>query len=555
MSRHVDKALHLMRRRPDLAAKELLKVLAETPDDAYAHSLLGECLLNCGDIEGAYAQAAETVRLEPESPRGFGLLALCHYESSRFMEAEVAVEEAIKYEPHTAYYWALLANAQDAQGHLKDALQSTERALEIDANDVHSHNLRAYILSKMKASDGEVEKSMRTAIEGKPDDASTHAYRGWTLLETLQHNESIQHFRESLRLDPGSDWARSGLMTALKMRQWPYQVYIRMTTPWHYVLLLLLFCVTIGALTEAPKLVPTQLKAVADGLCVIGMLCSLLIAVVLAFPKSIVSEIVLSAGLLFDADASLILRPEERRFTIHLTTFLLAALITFPAYMLWGQWLIPVVLVALYIATLPLTDVPEKRTRKQWLGHVGVSALVICSFVWFAHSHPPNQVESNGLSKVQTTSRNPQSAGDSAAPWGIFGAIVFARFVMFLLQKSIFPEVVDKKEQIRNQMLTTRGTEFSVRRKFEVPEELPAKPDFVVDNIPVKYALCLIWPFFNLAATPIAAVFREPLHTILNVIYYGSWIAFAIWFVVNIFPVPLVLLFQRAKKERRKGKD
>lgn len=64
-----------MRKRPELAAKELLKALAEDPDDAYVHSLLGECMLDFGDMEGAYAEAATTLRLEADSPNGFALLS------------------------------------------------------------------------------------------------------------------------------------------------------------------------------------------------------------------------------------------------------------------------------------------------------------------------------------------------------------------------------------------------------------------------------------------------------------------------------------------------
>ncbi len=51
-------------------------------------------------------------------------------------------------------------------------------------------------------------------------------YRGWALIEHHNHAESIGHFREALRLDPTMEWARPGLIKALEVRHWAFQLQL-----------------------------------------------------------------------------------------------------------------------------------------------------------------------------------------------------------------------------------------------------------------------------------------------------------------------------------------
>lgn len=46
----------------------------------------------------------------------------------------------------------------------------------------------------------------------------THANQGWALLHRNDPTAALDHFREALRLDPTNDFAREGLLTALKAR-------------------------------------------------------------------------------------------------------------------------------------------------------------------------------------------------------------------------------------------------------------------------------------------------------------------------------------------------
>lgn len=46
------------------------------------------------------------------------------------------------------------------------------------------------------------------ALARNPDDGFSHANQGWTFLDQGRRLEAMNHFRESLRLDPTDEWAR-----------------------------------------------------------------------------------------------------------------------------------------------------------------------------------------------------------------------------------------------------------------------------------------------------------------------------------------------------------
>ncbi len=65
------------------------------------------------------------------------------------------------------------------------------------------------------------------ALARDPDNAVTHANMGWTLLEKNDPAKALEHFREALRLDPTSEWARLGIIEALKARHLVYRLMLR----------------------------------------------------------------------------------------------------------------------------------------------------------------------------------------------------------------------------------------------------------------------------------------------------------------------------------------
>jgi hypothetical protein len=53
-----------------------------------------------------------------------------------------------------------------------------------------------------------------------------HANRGWALLSSGDHRAAMESFREALRLDPELEWARMGLINAMKARNIIYRMVL-----------------------------------------------------------------------------------------------------------------------------------------------------------------------------------------------------------------------------------------------------------------------------------------------------------------------------------------
>ena len=73
----------------------------------------------------------------------------------------------------------------------------------------------------------EAEAPLAAALARAPENALTHANYGWALLHRDKIKEAFAAFREALRLDPTSSWAREGIVEALKARNFIYRLLLR----------------------------------------------------------------------------------------------------------------------------------------------------------------------------------------------------------------------------------------------------------------------------------------------------------------------------------------
>lgn len=227
MSPHYDRALLLYQQsRYDLAEQELRQALADEPSNARTHALLALCLSDRKDHAVATREAEEAIHLGPDVPFSYYALAYTLYHRNRLPEAEAAIAQALELAPWEADYHSLLASIRFEQRRWSDALEAAERGLELDAEHAGCTNLRAMALVKLGRRT-EAGDALGHALRRDPDDALTHANQGWTLLEQGQPEKALEHFREALRLEPTLEWAREGIVTALKAKHWLYRQMLR----------------------------------------------------------------------------------------------------------------------------------------------------------------------------------------------------------------------------------------------------------------------------------------------------------------------------------------
>ena len=227
MNPHLERAILLYQQsRHELAEAELRQSLASDPDDAYAHSLLALCLAEREKFEDATQEARQAIQLGPDFPFAYYAHSRVLYDRNRYPEARAAIEEAIRLDPEDADYRSLLAGIHFDEKRWPEALNAAEQGLQFDAEHTGCTNLRAMAMVKLGRK-AEAGATIDAALAKNPDNALTHANQGWTLLEQGEPRKALEHFREALRLDPENEWARSGIVEALKARNFIYAVMLK----------------------------------------------------------------------------------------------------------------------------------------------------------------------------------------------------------------------------------------------------------------------------------------------------------------------------------------
>ncbi len=216
MKANLDRAVLLFQQsRFDLAETELRQALLANPNDPHAHALLSLCLTRVEKLEDATEEARAAIGLAPDWAYTHYCLSRVLLARNRLAEAEAAAREAIELEPEDADYWAQLATIHMSQRQWKDALAAAEQGLSHNAEDAECANLRTMALAQLGRG-ADATKFVDETLARHPENAYSHAAKGWALLQQNKPKEALEHFRESLRLDPTLDFARGGMIEALK---------------------------------------------------------------------------------------------------------------------------------------------------------------------------------------------------------------------------------------------------------------------------------------------------------------------------------------------------
>jgi len=227
MSTYIERARLLIHQsRYELATRELQKALADDPDDPIAHALMAICLAEQKKFDQAYGEVRQAVTLAPDLPYAQYVLSYVRFQQDFLPEAEQAINKAIQLDPWDADYFALLAQIKYQQKKWPEALEAAESGLEIEAEHLDCANLRAMALNQLGRGE-EAGRALEDALAQDPENALTHANRGWTALQRGEAPKALEHFREALRLDPTNDWARSGMVEALKARYLVYRLMLK----------------------------------------------------------------------------------------------------------------------------------------------------------------------------------------------------------------------------------------------------------------------------------------------------------------------------------------
>lgn len=208
------------------AERELMKALSEEPEHAHAHAFLALCQLNQDRDKEALRFARKAVGLAPDDDICHSMLARVYLTQDRLDEAEQSIREAIRLDPEDSEHHGVLSAVHLDRKEWAETLAAAERGLALDPEDTQCANLRVMALRQL-GRDDEAGDALESALSQSPDDALTHANRGWHFLKTGDQKKAFASFREALRLDPEEDWARQGVVEAMKARNFIYRILLQ----------------------------------------------------------------------------------------------------------------------------------------------------------------------------------------------------------------------------------------------------------------------------------------------------------------------------------------
>ena len=215
----------LGQRRYDLAKGPLGEALALDPDNAEACALLAWCHLQEDDYAPATELAKRAVALEADEPTNHFILGQVYFDRDMPAEALQHAEEALRLDPTAPDHWRLLSGIQASKKQWRDALSSAEQGLEFDPENAGCAHMRVVALRGLGRG-AEAAAADKGLLSREPDSAIAHANAGWTCLHRSQIKQAKVHFREALRLDPEMDWARQGIVEAIKATNPVYRLYL-----------------------------------------------------------------------------------------------------------------------------------------------------------------------------------------------------------------------------------------------------------------------------------------------------------------------------------------
>ena len=200
--------------------------MAESPNDPQAHALLALCLAKGEQLAEATEEAQEAVRLAPDLAFTHYALATSCTTAGAWARPRAPCRRRSGSTPKTRTTTPCCPRSTSTSAAGPRPSAAAEAALALDPEHGPANNLRAIALVRLGRRD-EAGATIEAALARDPEDAVTHANQGWARMHAGDFRGALEHFREALRLNPSLEWARAGLVEALKARYPLYGLLLR----------------------------------------------------------------------------------------------------------------------------------------------------------------------------------------------------------------------------------------------------------------------------------------------------------------------------------------
>ncbi|WP_147679116.1 tetratricopeptide repeat protein [Algibacter pacificus] len=200
--------------------------LAEDIDNSNAKYFLAQAFFLNNDLDKALTLALELRAEMPNWPSLYFLLSQIYLHQDNIKEAEEHIDKSIELNPESENAFGQKAYIQIHKKKFEAALNFANEGLRINPKSNFCLNARTMALTKLNRKE-EAKVTIENLLEDDPEDAHSHANVGWSYLEHNDTKKALTHFKEALSLNPNLDYARSGMLTAIKSKNKVYNLYLR----------------------------------------------------------------------------------------------------------------------------------------------------------------------------------------------------------------------------------------------------------------------------------------------------------------------------------------
>ncbi len=205
---------------------ELGQQLGQSPNDPSIFALLSICKHEQGASEEALQLIEQSISLMPDEPNYLYLCGKYHLEAGKYDKAEQLIDNAIVLEANDADYYMAKAVIKSRKKLWQEALDCANIGLNINPAHIGCLNIRSQSLVKLDNKEAAYD-TIQEALYYDPENSYTHSNVGWGVLEQGDHKKALEHFKTALKLDPTNEWAKAGLVEALKARYWLYRIFLQ----------------------------------------------------------------------------------------------------------------------------------------------------------------------------------------------------------------------------------------------------------------------------------------------------------------------------------------
>ncbi len=355
------------------AQSYLEKHLSQYPADTYGKYCYALVLFLDGKNNESRKIVDQLLVEDPENEDIIGLSVDIDISDDRLNPAESKAKILIEMDPESSESHLKLARVKLAQKSYDLALESANKALSFDAENVSALNLK--ILIEGLLGHETTNATIQDALHLDAENPSSIANHGIQLLREGKVNESLERLQYALSLDPNNYLAQHGMQESLKSKFWPYRMFFKFKEftarlsqkgSWQFIIgTYILFRIIRTIAAKNPSLEP--------------YLMPVIYIIIFLFLLTWVLDPIMNIYLLFNKFGKVLLGEDEKTMAIYCSYGLIGALFSAIMYFGFGMTYFAMVGIVFGLSIIPLGTFlnPVKEKNLQTTKIYTIAAICI----------------------------------------------------------------------------------------------------------------------------------------------------------------------------------